>query len=242
MAISEATLVERLGKSDRMVRNYAKTIEQVTGKNPQAGPREYHDWSVAEFDAIVAAGGPKSYERQHAQPQPQPQPTYEMATNPGHQLASQAQPAAPAFQDVATAPAAIVPRFAVIDGGLSAPIPAIPTAAPIVPMGQVGGQILQTTASAQAATQAVGQMIGALKQRMTLGADVLYAQDIQSTQQLESLETQLAELQAMASEYDRAARVQSVKESMRADRVGKLTDQVAQTAARLGFGLQPLSS
>ncbi|MBD2193830.1 hypothetical protein H6F48_18715 [Limnothrix sp. FACHB-1088] len=224
-----------------MVRNYAKTIEQVTGKNPQAGPREYHDWSVAEFDAIVAAGGPKSYERQHAQPVA-PQPVYEMATNPGHQLTTQAQPAAPAFQDVATAPAAIVPRFAVIDGGLSAPVPAIPTAAPIVPMGQVGGQILQTTASAQAATQAVGQMIGALKQRMTLGADVLYAQDVQSTQQLESLETQLAELQAMASEYDRAARVQSVKESMRADRVGKLTDQVAQTAARLGFGLQPLSS
>ena len=231
-------LAQDHGKSSRMIRNYLETVASVTGRDPIAKPGWVYDWAAVEVEKIVAAGGPKSYERQHAQPQP----VYEMATNPGHQLTTQAQPAAPAFQDVATAPAAIVPRFAVIDGGLSAPIPAIPTAAPIVPMGQVGGQILQTTASAQAATQAVGQMIGALRQRMTLGVDVLYAQDIQSTQQLESLETQLAELQAMASEYDRAARVQSVKESMRADRVGKLTDQVAQTAARLGFGLQPLSS
>lgn len=221
MAISEATLAERLGKSDRMVRNYAKTIEQVTGKNPQAGPREYHDWSVAEFDAIVAAGGPKSYERQ----------------------ATQAQPAFTPVTDVAIAPVAAVPQFTVITGGLSlAPTaPTVPTAAPIVPMGQVGGQILQTTASAQAATQAVGQMIAALKQRMTVGADALYAQDIQSTQTIESLETQLAELQAMAAEYDRASRVQSVRENMRADRVGKLTAQMGQTAARLGFQLQPQS-
>ena len=248
-------IAEQYGISDRQIRNYLGAIASAhPGQELKIDRQTLTEFAIEQI-AEIRAIGPAAYGRRYApvesqpepiapvqpvapqpQPQPQPQPTYEMSTNPGH------QPAAPAFQDVATAPAAIVPRFAVIDGGLSAPIPAIPTAAPIVPMGQVGGQILQTTASAQAATQAVGQMIGALKQRMSIGVDVLHAQDVQSTQQLESLETQLAELQAMASEYDRAARVQSVRENMRADRVGKLTDQVAQTAARLGFGLQPLSS
>ena len=249
-------IAEQYGISDRQIRNYLGAIASAhPGQELKIDRQTLTEFAIEQI-AEIRAIGPAAYGRRYApvesqpepiapvqpQSQPQPEPAYEMATNPGHQLTTQAQPSQPAFADVATAPAAIVPRFAVIDGGLSAPIPAIPTAAPIVPMGRVGGQILQTTASAQAATQAVGQMIGALKQRMTLGADVLYVQDVQSTQQIESLETQLAELQAMASEYDRAARVQSVKESMRADRVGKLTDQVAQTAARLGFGLQPLSS
>lgn len=234
-------VAEKLGISEARVRQLLAVVSERVD-----GATEGNRITEAGFGAIVSYREMGKAAWMAANPiapvQPQPQPVYEMATNPGHQLTTQAQPSQPAFADVATAPAAIVPRFEVIDGGLSAPIPAIPTAAPIVPMGQVGGQILQTTASAQAATQAVGQMIGALKQRMSIGVDVLHAQDVQSTQQLESLETQLAELQAMASEYDRAARVQSVRENMRADRAGKLTDQVAQTAARLGFGLQPLSS
>lgn len=233
MAISEATLVERLGKSDRMVRNYAKTIEQVTGKNPQAGPREYHDWSVAEFDAIVAAGGPKSYERQHAQPVA-PQPVYEMATNPGHQLTTQAQPSQPAFT--------------VIDGGRLAPMPvgsmttAIAQPQALTPIPLVTGQIANTANSAAAATAAARQMVSALRDRLTMGLDAIDQQDLQSRQAITALETELADLETVAAEYQQTARSAQIRENLRAARVGKLTNRLAETGSLAGFQLQPLSS
>jgi len=246
-------VAEKLGISEARVRQLlavvSERIEDTTADNriTEAGFNaivSYREmgraaWLNAHPIAPVAPEAPA--------PQPEPPTVCDMASQSGYELTTQAQAPQPAFTpvtDVAIAPVAAVPQFTVITGGLSvaSTVPTVPTAAPIVPMGQVGGQILQTTASAQAATQAVGQMIAALKQRMSVGADALYAQDIQSTQTIESLETQLAELQAMAAEYDRASRVQSVRENMRADRVGKLTAQMGQTAARLGFGLQPLSS
>lgn len=244
-------VAEKLGISEARVRQLlavvSERIEDTTADNRI---------TEAGFNAIVSYRemGRSAWLNAHPiapveapAPQPEPAAVYEMADRPGHELSSQTQSTQPAFTpvtDVALAPVASVPQFTVITGGLSVvpTCPTVPTAAPIVPMGQVGGQILQTTASAQAATQAVGQMIAALKQRMSVGADVLFAQDVQSAQTIESLETELAELQAMAAEYDRASRVQSVRENMRADRVGKLTAQMGQTAARLGFQLQPLSS
>lgn len=231
-------LAETHGKTPRMIRNYLAAVSEATGRDPITSPGIVADWAVSEVDKLIELGGPAAYKRAASQ-SPAPQ-----ATQSGYELATVPQASQSTFTpviDVATAPAATVPTFTVIDGGLSAPIPAIPTAAPIVPMGQVGSQILQTTASAQMATQAVGQMVGALKQRLAIGLDTLYAQDVQSVQAIESLETELIELQTMAAEYDRAARVTAVKETMRADRVGKLTAQMGQTAARLGFQLQPQS-
>lgn len=237
-ATSINALAETHGKTPRMIRNYLAAISEATGRDPITSPGIVADWAVSEVDKLIELGGPAAYKRAASQ-SPAPQ-----ATQSGHELATAPQASQSTFTpvvDVATAPAAIVPQLTVITGGLSV-APSVPTAAPIVPMGQVGSQILQTTASAQMATQAVGQMVGALKQRLAIGLDTLYAQDVQSTQAIEQLETQLVELEAMASEYDRTARVQSVRENMRADRVGKLTSKMEQTAARLGFQLQAQSS
>ena len=223
-------VAEKLGVSESRVRQLLAIVsERIEGATVENRITE------AGFNAIATYRELGRSAWLAANPIAQPQPITPVAPEPQPIT----QPAT--VVDVATAPAATVPTFTVIDGGLSAPIPAIPTAAPIVPMGQVGSQILQTTASAQMATQAVGQMVGALKQRLAIGLDTLYAQDVQSTQAIESLETELIELQTMAAEYDRAARVTAVKETMRADRVGKLTAQMGQTAARLGFQLQAQS-
>ena len=243
MAISEATLVERLGKSDRMVRNYAKTIEQVTGKNPQAGPREYHDWSVAEFDAIVAAGGPKSYERQHAQPvapQPQPQPepiapvqpVYEMATNPGHQLASQAQPAAIAFQVVEIDP-----------GGQLATVPAVSSGpsnlVPFAPVSQVAQSNIQ---SAQNAIAVVRSMAQGMRSRLEIGNDVSWQQQQIVNDELAALDLEIAELE-IAGQLHRQQQIRTqAVQNLAGSEVGKRLARLQQLASANGYQLQPLSS
>jgi hypothetical protein len=163
------------------------------------------------------------------EPQPEPQP---VATEP--------QPAAVAFSDVATVPSGQVIRFEVIDGGLAnqpTQQPAPVAIAPLTQMGQVGSQILATNQSAAAAVGAVSQMIGAMKARLTTGIDHLHAQDRQSAAIVEQLETGLVELQTLAYEHDRLARVQAIRQQLRDDRVGKLTAEMEQTAALSGFQL-----
>jgi hypothetical protein len=165
------------------------------------------------------------------EPQPEPRPVPSVKT-------AAIEPVA--FSDVATVPAGPIIRFEVIDGGLAnqpTQQPAPVAIAPLTQMGQVGSQILATNQSAAAAVGAVSQMIGAMKARLTTGIDHLHAQDRQSAAIVEQLETGLVELQTLAYEHDRLARVQAIRQQLRDDRVGKLTAEMEQTAALSGFQL-----
>jgi hypothetical protein len=137
-------------------------------------------------------------------------------------------------------PAAPIVKFEVLDGGL-APSPGVAPqprpAAPIVQLGTVGGQILATNQSASAAVGAVSQMIDAMKARLSMGLDHLHEQDRQAAAEIEQLETGVLELQTLAYEHDRAARVQSIRQQLRSDRLGKLTQEMTETAALSGFQL-----
>lgn len=240
MAISEASLAERLGKSDRMVRNYAKTIEQVTGKNPQAGPREYHDWSVAEFDAIVAAGGPKAYERQATQAQPVA--VCDMATNPGHEVAGQTQPTQPAFApvvDVATAPATAPLQLVWVNPNQQnepAPI-ATYEPVPVVGLAVPGSAMLANTCQVQNLIQAADAMLDVIDQRFSIGDATIDSQRLATARQIEELRDKKAAIKARARLYRETEIEASVQAQHDAQVVGKLRSELVADGQALGFQL-----
>jgi len=232
MAIAELEIATKLGKSDRMVRNYAKTIEQVTGRNPQAGPREYHEWALPEFEAIVAAGGPKAYERQYqpaAATEPQPQPTYDLADRrEGYASETIAQPAAVAFEIVPIAPGselAIAPHHA----GPSNLIPFAPVAA-------TAAANIQSTQNAIAAARS---LVSGMRDRLTIGNDVAWAQQLEINDEIARLDLEIAELEAAGQAYrQQQIRTQAVQ-TVAGSEVGKRLARLQQLAAANGYQLQP---
>jgi hypothetical protein len=218
MTLAELEIATKLGKSDRMVRNYAKTIAQVTGRNPQAGPREYHDWALAEFKAIVSAGGPKAYERQY-----QPQP---VATVTEPQPEPVAQPVA--FQIVPVDPAAelaIAPQH-------SGPSNLVPFA----PIAQQAAANIQST---QYAITAARQLVQGVRSRVQIGNETAWAQQQQVTDELAALDLEITQLEVEGQLYrQQQIRTQAVQH-LAGDEVGKRIARLQQLAAASGYQLQP---
>jgi hypothetical protein len=237
MAITEARLVEMLGKSDRMIRNYAAKIAEVTGRNPQSGPREYHDWALAEFQSIANLGGPKAYERAKvSQPQPQPIATesrvYDMASRrDGYASQSTTQPAAVAFEIVPVNPAAEL-AIAPIHSGPSNLIPF----APIAQQAQINIQ------STQYAITAARQLVQGVRSRVQIGSDTAWTQQQQVTDELAALDLEIAQLEVEGQLYrQQQIRTQAVQH-LAGDEVGKRMERLQRLAAANGYQLQPQSS
>ena len=243
-------IAEQYGISDRQIRNYLGAIASAhPGQELKIDRQTLTEFAIEQI-AEIRAIGPAAYVRRYApvesqpnpiapvqpQPEPQPQPAtvHELATNPGHELTTQAQPSQPAFT--------------VIDGGRLAPMPvgsmttAIAQPQALTPIPLVTGQIANTANSAAAATAAARQMVSALRDRLTMGLDAIDQQDLQSRQSITALETELADLETVAAEYQQTARSAQIRENLRAARVGKLTNRLAETGSLAGFQLQPLSS
>jgi hypothetical protein len=222
MAIAELEIAAKLGKSDRMIRNYAKTIEQVTGANPQAGPREYHDWALAEFEAIVSAGGPKAYERQY---QSQPVAT---VTEPQPEPVAQPQPAAVAFQIVPLNPAA---ELAI------APQSVGPSN--LIPFAPIAQQAATNIQSTQFAITAARQLVHGVRSRLATGNETAWAQQQQITDQIAALDLEITQLEVEGQLYrQQQIRTQAVQH-LAGDEVGKRIARLSQLAAANGYQLQP---
>lgn len=222
-------VAEKLGISEARVRQLLAVVSERVD-----GATEGNRITEAGFGAIVSYREMGKAAWMAANPIAPVQPVYEMDTNPGHELTTQSQPPQPAFT--------------VIDGGRLAPIPvgsmttAIAQPQALTPIPLVTGQIANTANSAAAATAAARQMVSALRDRLTMGLDAIDQQDLQSRQAITALETELADLETVAAEYQQTARSAQIRENLRADRVGKLTNRLAETGSLAGFQLQPLSS
>lgn len=220
------TLAQDHGKSSRMIRNYVDVIASVTGRDPIAKPGWVHDWAADEVAKVVALGGPKSYERQATQSQPEPAPVYEMATQSGHELASQAQPTAIAFEVVEINPGSQL-AVAPVHRGPSNLIP-------FAPVSQLAQANLQST---QAAISAVRSMAQGVRSRLEVGSDVSWQQQQLINDELAALDLEIAELEVAGQLHrQQQLRTQAVQ-NLAGSEVGKRIARLEQLAAANGYQL-----
>ena len=244
-------IAEQYGISDRQVRNYLGAIASAhPGQELKIDRQTLTEFAIEQI-AEIRAIGPAAYVRRYApaesqpepiapvqpvapqpQPQPQPQPVYEMATNPGHQLASQTQPTAIAFQVVEIDPGSQLATVPAVSSGPS-------NLVPFAPVSQVAQSNIQ---SAQNAIAVVRSMAQGMRSRLEIGNDVSWQQQQIVNDELAALDLEIAELE-IAGQLHRQQQIRTqAVQNLAGSEVGKRLARLQQLASANGYQLQPLSS
>jgi len=241
-------IAEQYGISDRQIRNYLGAIASAhPGQELKIDRQTLTEFAIEQI-AEIRAIGPAAYGRRYApvesqpepiapvqpqsQPQPQPQPVYEMATNPGYELTTQAQPAAIAFQVVEIDPGSQLATVPVVSSGPS-------NLVPFAPVSNLAQSNIQSAQNAIAAARSIAQGV---RSRLEIGNDVSWQQQQIVSDELAALDLEIAELE-IAGQLHRQQQIRTqAVQNLAGSEVGKRLARLQQLASANGYQLQPLSS